>query len=142
MEERSIVKLVQLKQRAAEMAESLYAAARVHTGEAEERRINADVTWLAALEVRPIVATVADLEERSMYIRVLRLAVDRAEQAVTTAKREEADAHDAMTAARVEVRRFERWLERRKAERHEEEQRKERLRDDEVAARARTRKAG
>ncbi|MBX3258163.1 MAG: hypothetical protein KIS78_10225 [Labilithrix sp.] len=128
-------RLIDVKRRAVDAAEAAHAAAHARTRAAEQARIHADRTWLAALDAADHIGLVADLEDRDAQIRALRRAVDQAEQRHALARSEELAAREAMTEARVELRRFERWLEKAVAEGQAEQRQRERVAEDEVAAR-------
>ncbi|MBX3209358.1 MAG: hypothetical protein KF764_30275 [Labilithrix sp.] len=132
---KTIGRLVDMKKRAADAAEMAHAAAHAVTVAAEQARIEADRTWLAALDAADHIGLAADLEYRDMQIRALRRAVDQAEQRHALARSAEFAARQAMTDARVELRRFERWLEKAVADGQAEQRQRERVAEDEVAAR-------
>lgn len=132
---KGIARLVDIKRRASEAAEAEYASAAEAVRVADRERIEADVRWLASLEAAEDISIIADLETRDFHVRCLRRAVDEAEQRVSMAKAYEVSAREAMTAARMELKRFETWLERVAAGRAEEARRVARIADDEVAAR-------
>ena len=93
--------------------------------------------WLAALDANDHIGLVFDLEYRDMQIRRLRRAVDQAEHQHAAARAAEAAARETMTEARIELRRFETWLEKTTRERDAELRQQERIAEDEVAARKR-----
>ncbi|MBX3196762.1 MAG: hypothetical protein KF894_01295 [Labilithrix sp.] len=132
---KTIGRLVDMKRRASDAAEMAHSAAHARTLAAEQARILADRTWLAALDAADHIGMVSDLEDRDAQIRGLRRAVDQAELRHVIARSEEAAAREAMTEARVELRRFERWLEKAVAEGQAEQRQRERVAEDEVAAR-------
>lgn len=132
---KGIARLVDIKRRACEAAEVELAAAVAAVTAAERERIEADMRWLASVEAYDHVGLMSDLETRDFHLRCLRRAVDEAEQRLILARSYEATARQAMTEARVEVKRFETWNERVATGRAEEAKRLARIADDEVAAR-------
>lgn len=132
---KTISRLVEMKRRNAEKAELAHAVAHAKTVDAERVRIEADRRWLAALDAAEDIGDAVDLEYRDMYIRALRRAIDHAEREYTFARAAEAESRQAMTDARIELRRFETWIERSQEEQNAEARRVARIAEDEVAAR-------
>lgn len=132
---KTIGRLVEMKRRNAEKAELAHAVAHTKTVEAERARIEADRRWLAALDAAEDIGDAVDLEYRDMHIRALRRAIDHAEREYTLARVAEAASREAMTDARIELRRFETWIERSQEEQNAEARRVARIAEDEVAAR-------
>lgn len=132
---KTIGRLIEMKRKSAEQAEMAHAAAHAGAVAADRARIDADRRWLAALDAADHIGFVGDLEYRDMQIRALRRAVDQAEQHFRLARAQEAEARERMTDARIELRRFETWLERTEQEQRTERIRIERIAEDEVAAR-------
>lgn len=128
-------RLLEMKRRNVERAEMAHAAAHAATAAAEAARITADRRWLAALDAAEHIGFIGDLEYRDMQVRSLRRAVDQAEQSFRLARANEAEARERMTDARIDLRRFEMWLERAEEEHRAETRRVERVAEDEVAAR-------
>ena len=140
MNTKKIARLVQIKQRTVDAAEAAHAAAHAVSNEADAARAAADRKWLAAVESAQaigVVGTIYDLDERDQQIRFLRRAIDAAEKAYLLARSKEAAARDVMTEARVELRRFESWLEKATELAKEERKRVERGAEDEMASRKR-----
>jgi len=127
-------RLIEMKRRNVEATEMAHAAAHAVTVAAESARIEADRRWLAALDAADHIGFIGDLEYRDVQIRSLRRAVDLAEQHFRLARANEAEARERMTDARIELRRFEMWLERAEQEQQAEQTRLERVAEDEVAA--------
>jgi hypothetical protein len=132
---KTIGRLIEMKRRSVEAAEMAHAAAHAKSLSMERARIEADCAWLTALDAADHVGLVADLEYRDMEIRRLRRAVDAAEQQYAFARMEESACLKVMTEARLELRRFETWLENAAEAQKAEERRVERIAEDEVAAR-------
>jgi hypothetical protein len=134
---KTIAKLVDLKRKSVETREAAHALAAAATEAAEQARINADRAWLSALDLNDTVGTIADLADRDMYVRGLRRTVDVAEELFYTARTDQNEKLAAMTSARIDLRKYETWLERDAATQAEELRRVERVAEDEVAARNR-----
>jgi hypothetical protein len=132
---KTIGRLIEMKRRAAEVAEMAHASAHAKTVAAENARLEADRRLQAGLDAVDDIGLASDLEDRDMKIRGLRRSVEQTERQFVIARAEESGAREAMTDARVELRRFETWLEKTEAERAAELQRVARIADDEVAAR-------
>ena len=132
---KTIGRLIEMKRKNAEQAELAHAAAHAGAVAADRARIDADRRWLAALDAADHIGFVGDLEYRDMQIRALRRGVDHAEQQFRLARAREAETREQMTDARIELRRFETWLERTEQEQRAERVRIERIAEDEVAAR-------
>ncbi len=132
---KTIGRLIEMRRKNVEQAEMAHAAAHATAVAAERARIEADRRWLAALDAADHIGLVADLEYRDMQLRALRRGVDQAEQQFKLAGAREAERRERMTDARVELRRFETWLERSEQEQRTERLRIERIAEDEVAAR-------
>ncbi len=140
MNTKKIARLVQIKQRTVDAAEAAHAAAHAASVEADGARASADRRWLAAVEAAQavgVIGTIYDLDERDQHIRFLRRAIDAAEKVFLLARSKESLARDTMTEARVELRRFETWLEKATELAKEERKRIERGAEDEVASRKR-----
>ncbi|MBN9165282.1 MAG: hypothetical protein J0I07_30240, partial [Myxococcales bacterium] len=75
-------------------------------------------------------------EFRDLQIRGLRRAIEQAEHQYAVARAAEAVARETMTEARIELRRFETWLEKTTREHDAELRQRERIAEDEVAARS------
>ena len=109
---KTIGRLVAMKRRNVDQAESAHAAAHAATATADRTRIDADRRWLAALDAfDDIDAGPDELAFADNHIRGLRRAVDEAEQRFMMARAREAEARERMTDARMELRRFETWTE-------------------------------
>lgn len=132
---KTIGRLIEMKRRSADQAELAYAAAHAEAASADRARIEADRRWLAALDAADHVGFIGDLEYKDMQIRALRSAVDQAERQFSLARSREVQSRDVMTSARIELRRFETWLERTEEEQRAELLRLQRVAEDEVAAR-------
>jgi flagellar export protein FliJ len=130
-----IYRLIDIKQRAAEATETAHVAAHLATEEAETALRDAIAGWKAFAESPGVVTSAADLEDRDRQYKWLRTVIDRAEKSVRLARADEATKRERMTEARIELRRYETWLENTKALRKAEAARVQRLADDEVAAR-------
>ena len=137
-QQKTITRLLEIKRRASEAAETVHALAHEEATKAENERVRADTAWLTALDRNETIGTVSDLEERDAHVRTLRSKVDEAERLFYVARMRETQAREAMTDARVELRRFEMWLERTQAEQAAEARRVERIAEDEVASRKRS----
>lgn len=134
---KSIGRLVEMKRRKSDAAEAAHAAARSAMEATAQTKSEAERRWLAALDAHDHIGNVADLEIRDVLVRSLRRAVDEADRRLRVASAHEATARAAMTDARVELRRFETWLERQAEAAANEGRRVERIAEDEVAARGR-----
>ena len=137
-QQKTITRLLEIKRRASEAAETAHALAHNEAAKAEHERVRADTAWLTALDRTETIGTVSDLEERDAHVRTLRRKVDAAERLFYLARMKETHARELMTDARVELRRFEMWLERTQAEQAAEARRVERIAEDEVASRKRS----
>jgi hypothetical protein len=128
-------RLIEMKERSAELAELAYAEACSRTKEAEAALDRADRAWNDALDEFPVVSSVTDLEDHDLRIQGLRRGVEIASILVRETKTNEEAARAAMTAARIDLRRFETWRDRVIAAQKAEVRRVERIAEDEVAAR-------
>jgi flagellar export protein FliJ len=128
-------RLIDMKARSAELAELAYAEACARTKDAEAALDRAESAWNEALDEFPAVSCVTDLEDRDLRIQGLRRGVDFASLRVSESKTNEEAARAAMTAARIDLRRFETWRDRVTAAQQAEVRRVERIAEDEVAAR-------
>ncbi len=128
-------RLIDMKAKNAELAELAYAEACARTKDAESTLTRAEEAWNTALDEFPDVSSVTDLEDRDFRIQALRRGVDFASMRVNDARANEEAARTAMTAARIDLRRFETWRERVTAAHQAEVRRVERIAEDEVAAR-------
>lgn len=137
-QQKTITRLLEIKRRASEAAETAHVLAHDEAVKAEHERVRADTAWLTALDRNETIGTVSDLEERDAHVRALRTKVDEAERLFYLARTKESHAREQMTDARVELRRFEMWLERTQAEQAAEARRVERIAEDEVASRKRS----
>ncbi|MBX3228837.1 MAG: hypothetical protein KIT84_42100 [Labilithrix sp.] len=134
-----IYRLVDIKQRAADAAETAHVAAHHATLEAEAALRRAIALWNAFIATTSDdVATAADLQHRDLEHKWLRRSIEDHERAALVARTEEAAAREAMTTARIELRRYETWLENTQELARIEAKRVQRLADDEVAARKRS----
>src|SRR4051794_25145248 len=115
-QQRTITRLLEIKRRASEAAETAHALAHNEAATAEHERLRADTAWLTALDRNETIGTAADLEERDAHVRSLRKMVDESERVFYLARMKETHARELMTDARVELRRFEMWLERTRTE--------------------------
>ena len=134
---KTIGRLVEMKRRAAESAELANAAAHAGSVAAVRARIDAERAWLAAVDANEHIGVVFDLEFRDLQTRGLRRALEQAEHQYAGARAAEAVARETMTEARIELRRFETWLEKTTREHDAELRQRERVAEDEVAARSR-----
>jgi len=130
-----INRLIEIKQRAADAAETAHVAARLAVTAAEETQRQAVAGWKHFVETAAEVRSVADLEDRDRQYKWLRKLIDDAEKKVAVAHADEAAKRELMTEARIELRRYETWLENTQAVARAEQARLQRLQDDEVAAR-------
>ena len=130
-----IRRLIDIKQRAADAAETAHVAARAAVTAAEETHAQAVAGWKHFVESAAEVRSIADLEDRDRQYKWLRKVIDDAEKRVAAAGADEAVKREAMTAARIELRRYETWLENTQVAARAEQARVQRLMDDEVAAR-------
>lgn len=130
-----IRRLIDIKQRAADAAETAHVAARAAVSAAEEVQRRALAGWKHFVESAVEVRSVADLEDRDRQYKWLRKVIDDAEKGVATAQADEAVKREVMTEARIELRRYETWLENTQQAARAEQARVQRLMDDEVAAR-------
>src|SRR5215207_5811827 len=134
---KTIEKLVEMKKRSVEAQEASHAAASAAANAAEQARIRADRAWLSALDQDGDISSVADLVHRDQYVRSLRRGVDAAELRFFNARALENERLAAMTEARVDLKRYETWLEKDAAVRADERRRLERIAEDEVTSRKR-----
>lgn len=134
---KTIGRLIEMKRRAAESAELAHAAAHARSAAADRARSDAERAWLAAVDANDHIGVVFDLEFRDLQIRGLRRALEQAEHQYAVARAAEARARGTMTEARIELRRFETWLEKTTREHDAELRQRERIAEDEVAARSR-----
>lgn len=130
-----IDKLVHVKERAADAAEAALAAARAATAAAERVVTETERAWVAVLERCASATSTAELEDADARGRTLRQAVQRAEWALATKRRDEDQRREAVAAARQELRRFEMWGERALATVNATAARVARLAEDDLAAR-------
>ena len=130
-----IGRLIDIKQRAADAAETAHVAAH-HAAIAADQTLKLAIQgWNTFLGEQSDVSSVADLEHRDRQYKWLRKVIDDAEKAVMIARNDEAAKRELMTEARIELRRYETWLENSKEQHRQEAARVQRLMDDEVAAR-------
>lgn len=130
-----INRLIEIKQRAADEAETAHASAHYATLAAEECLKNAVSGWKYFTEEKSEIRSIADLEHRDRQYKWLRKIIADAERDVASARNDEAAKREVMTEARIELRRYETWLENTKELHRLESARTQRLADDEVAAR-------
>ncbi len=130
-----INRLIDIKQRAADAAENAHVVAHHTTRAAEERLQRAIAGWTSFVEEQSDVRTVADLEEQDRQYQWLRKVVTDAEKCAAVARNDEATKRELVTEARIELRRYETWLENTKELQRIEAVRTSRLADDEIAAR-------
>ena len=133
---KAVERIIDLKERAVERAETEHAAANAAAQRAVESEASIRAAFVSALDAHDDVGSAWDLEARDMRIRGLRRRVHLAEQTSTEARTKRAATERALAAARIELRAFETWLERIRSARAAEVRRLERAADDEVAARA------
>lgn len=136
-QQKTITRLLEIKRKTCDAVEAAHAKAHNEAAAAEQDRVRADTAWLTALDRNETIGTVADLEARDQHVRGLRRKVDEAERVFYLARMKETHAREAMTDARIELRRFETWLEKTQAEQQEEARRVERIAEDENASRKR-----
>jgi flagellar biosynthesis chaperone FliJ len=130
-----ISRLIDIKQRAADSAETAHVAAHHASMAAEQTLKQAVQGWNTFLASSAEVTSVADLEHRDRQYKWLRKVIDDAEKGVMIARNDESAKRELMTEARIELRRYETWLENSKEQHRQEAARVQRLMDDEVAAR-------
>lgn len=135
-----IHRLVDIKQRAVDKAETAHVEAHQRTLEAEakvKRAISAWNDFVSGGGAAQGVASIADLEDRDREYKWLRKSIDDCERDVMLARIDETQTRETMTSARIELRRYETWLENTLEVRALEAKRVQMLADDEVAARNR-----
>ncbi len=133
---KTIGRLIEMKRRAADSAELAHAAAHARSVAADRARSAAERAWLAAVDANEHIGLVFHLELRDLQIRGLRRALEQAEHRYAVALAAEAAARETMTEARIELRRFETWLEKTTRELDAQLRQRERIAEDEVAARS------
>lgn len=135
--ERRAERVVDLRRRAVEQAQTLAADAARRVAEAEAAAREAEALW-ARESAAPSHGSLssADLSEASAWIRALRLRADRAATQAGAARAEAQRCHEALVGARGELRRIELWRDGLAAAARAAQERKERTVADEVAARA------
>jgi hypothetical protein len=97
-----IYRLIDIKRRAAEAAETAHVAAHHATLTAEHTLQHAVTRWKEVADVR----SVADLEHRDWQRKI----VADAAQELLVARNDEAMKRELMSEARIELRRYEAWL--------------------------------
>lgn len=130
-------RVVDLRRRAVEQAQTLAAEAARRVAEAEAAAREAEALW-SRESAAPAhgSASSADLAEVNAWLRALRQRADRAATQVGVARAEAQRCHEALVAARGELRRIELWRDGLAAAARATQDRKERTAADEVAARA------
>jgi len=138
---KTIARIIETKRRESEAAEAAYAVAHAALLKAEEQRKNAEAAWAKAIDGgahgSAVALSVADLEDHDRHVRSLRRVVETCERNAQGARAHEAKMRGVMTEARIELRRFEKWLERTTHAHAIEARRVERIAEDEVASRRR-----
>lgn len=133
-----IHRLVDIKERASEAAETAHVVAHQASQAAEGRLREAIGAWTTFAQSTPEVTSVHDLEDRDRQYKWLRKQLEDAEKSVQIARAEESAKREKMTEARIELRRYETWLENTTELAKMEAKRVQALADDEVAARKRS----
>lgn len=134
-----INRLVDIKQRAADAAETAHVAAHRATIEAEASLKRAIALWNAFVDsTTDDVQSVEDLAHKDREYKWLRRSIEDDERKLMLARTEEAKTRDAMTTARIELRRYETWLANTLERVRLEQRRVQVLADDEVCARKRS----
>ena len=129
-------RIVDLRKRAVELAQSVCAKATMAAQEAEQCAREAELAWSSAGESPDgRCASSTDLAESSAWLRTLRLRADRAAARSREARKEVEVAHASLVAARSELRRIELWRDGLASAERAVADRKERIASDEVAAR-------
>lgn len=138
-QQKMIHRLVDIKQRAADAAEVRHVEAHNQTLLAEAAHKRQLALWNAFLcTTTEGVESADDLAHRDLEFKWLRKNLEEHEQAVMIARLAEAETREAMTSARIELRRYETWLENSREAQRLEAKRREAISDDEVAARKRS----
>ena len=130
-----INRLIGIKQRAADAAETAHVAAHHKAAGAEQTLKQAVAGWKSFTEEHSDIRSVSDLEDRDRQYKWLRKVITDAEKDVAIARNDEASKREQMTEARVELRRYETWLENTQELARIEQGRAQRGADDEIAAR-------
>jgi hypothetical protein len=131
-----ILRLVDIKQLAVEHAEAAHAAAQAKTAAANEAYVRAEAAWLEAASAKEgELETVSELQDRDLRIRKLWRVLQDAQRAFSLARSAAAMLQDKLIDARIDLRRFEMWLERKREEQANEARRLERIAEDERAGR-------
>lgn len=130
-----IHRLIDIKQRAADAAETAHVAAHHRAATAEQTLKQAVAGWRSFTEEKSDIRSIADLEDRDRQYTWLRKIIADAEKDMMLARNDEAAKREVMTEARVELRRYETWLENTQELARIEQARSQRQADDEVAAR-------
>lgn len=136
--QKTIIRLVEIKRRTADASEAKHVAAHAMARAAEQSWMHAHQEWLAAIDAKTAIGNAADLEDRDVQIQGLRRRVEESERRFCVARLAETQAREEMTDARVELRRFETWLEREQATEAIEVRRLERRGEDDLALRKRS----
>jgi hypothetical protein len=121
-----IYRLIDIKRRAADAAETAHVAAHHATVAAQKTLQHAVADWEELTEENSGVRSIADIEDRDCQSKWLRKIIGDAEQDLLVARNDEAMKREVMTEARIELRRYETWLENTKElQRIEAERRKQ-----------------
>ena len=130
-----IDKLTAVKDRAVDVAERALINARAATAAAEQAIRATEEQWEQSQEKARQATTIDDLIVLDARTRTLRQAVQRAEAVLVARRKEEQAKLDAVSAARMEMRRFEIWGERADALAKATTDRVARVAEDALAAR-------
>ncbi len=128
-------RVVELRKKAVELAQTACARAILASVEAEALAKAAEDEWGRASVATTEASSTSDLAEQSAWIRSLRVRADRAAWRSFEVRREVERAQSALASARAEHRRIELWRDGLVAAERATLARKERVAADEVAAR-------
>ena len=132
-----IERLITLRSRAVDIAQSSLAAAARATGLARQAQEHAEQAWLAevALHASASETTMADFTESRLMILALRQRADALVLHVQEAQAKEDQQREVLTDARRELRKLELWRDSIVESSRQESARRERVATDEIAAR-------
>jgi flagellar biosynthesis chaperone FliJ len=130
-------RIVALRQTGVDEAQTALAEAKRRAQEAEAAAAAAEALWVSETAAADHgVPSSVDLATLSAWLRSLRVQADQAAARAAAATKAVQGCHDALIAARSELRRIELWRDGIAAAARAEQDRKDRLAADEVTARA------
>jgi len=135
---RAMSRLLDIKRRVADAAEAEHAKLQLALLHGRQEAESSEQMWHRLAVEKPLVKTIADLEDHVTSVRLLRRIADATAKQLQSREAACMEALAKLTEARREVTRYEMWLERQLEAQAEENRRLERLREDEHAARKRS----